>query len=836
VYYENLFIDETINLEGENKNTTFIDGEGNNHAVVLFDVNNVKISGFTIQNTGGSIFSGLVILYASDNEVFNNIFKNNYFGVNLKNISSNNIIYNNIFIENTYNAVDFTKCTNQWDNGYPSGGNFWNDHTGDDYFSGPYQNITGSDGIIDEPYIVQGSDNCQDRYPLVELSFVPNSPPDTPSSPNPSNHATNIPIDTILSWTCTDPDGDPLTYDVYFGINPNPPKVSNKQSGTTYDPGPLDYSIQYFWRIVAWDDHASSKSGPSWDFITGGNETNSPPNTPSSPNPSNHATNIPINTILSWTCTDPNGDPLTYDVYFGTNPNPPKVSNKQSGTTYDPGSLDFSTSYYWKVVAWDDHDTSTTSSIWDFTTGIDETNNPPNTPSNPNPSNNATNIPVDTILSWTCTDPDGNPLTYDVYFGTNPDPPKYSSNQTGTTYDPVTINYNTKYYWKVVAWDSHDASTISPIWDFNTMVNNPPYPPRNPNPSNHDTLVDINADLSWLGGDPDSGDTVTYDVYFGTSTTPPIVSNNQTSTTYDLDTMNYNTKYYWKIVAWDNKDVKTVGSTWDFTTSNEPNDPPNTPSNPDPINNAIGININTDLSWTGGDSDTGDTVTYDIYFGTNSNPSLIQTNHDSTTYNPDILDPNTKYYWKIVAKDNHGAATTGPIWYFTTIFVNYPPNTPYNPTPQNGKTSININQDLYWDGGDPNSNDTVTYDIYFGTTTTPEKIISNQSATSYSPDKMDYNTKYYWKIVAWDNHGESSIGPIWSFTTGTKPSGDGGGNGGPIIPRNKSPTANASASDHSGLVNTAVTFDGSYSIDEDGEITNYTWDFGDDNMGYGTYL
>jgi len=53
-----------------------------------------------------------------------------------------------------------------WDDGYPSGGNYWSDYTGVDLYSGPYQNITGSDGIGDEPYILNEFD--QDNYPLMK--------------------------------------------------------------------------------------------------------------------------------------------------------------------------------------------------------------------------------------------------------------------------------------------------------------------------------------------------------------------------------------------------------------------------------------------------------------------------------------------------------------------------------------------------------------------------------------------------------------------------------------------------------------------------------------------
>jgi parallel beta-helix repeat protein len=77
--------------------------------------------------------------------------------------SSHNVIYHNNFI-NSWNAFS-GGSPNTWDNGYPSGGNYWSDYSGADQKSGPYQNVTGSDGIGDTPYII-GSNNV-DRYPLM---------------------------------------------------------------------------------------------------------------------------------------------------------------------------------------------------------------------------------------------------------------------------------------------------------------------------------------------------------------------------------------------------------------------------------------------------------------------------------------------------------------------------------------------------------------------------------------------------------------------------------------------------------------------------------------------
>jgi len=109
-----------------------------------------------------------------------------------------------------------------------------------------------------------------------------------------------------------------------------------------------------------------------------------------------------------------------------------------------------------------------------------------------------------------------------------------------------------------------------------TVVNRSPYTPSNPSPTNHATGVSIYTDLSWSGGDPDAGDTVTYDVYFGVSSPPPLVSNDQSATTYDPGTLSHSTKYYWKIIATDNNGASSEGPIWDFTTESAP-PPPNQP-------------------------------------------------------------------------------------------------------------------------------------------------------------------------------------------------------------------------------------------------------------------
>jgi hypothetical protein len=54
------------------------------------------------------------------------------------------------------------------------------------------------------------------------------------------------------------------------------------------------------------------------------------------------------------------------------------------------------------------------------------------------------------------------------------------------------------------------------------------------------------------------------------------------------------------------------------------------------------------------------------YFNVDTPIPQVASNHSQTSYDPGTLEPLTTYYWKIVARDNHGATTHGPIWSFTT--------------------------------------------------------------------------------------------------------------------------------------------------------------------------
>jgi parallel beta-helix repeat protein len=137
--------------------------------------NNTISYSVSVYYDGDGIFLDDYVGQGSDDNTIsgNEISYNDGYGLAIS--GDNNIIYNNDFISNgDGNASE--GGVNFWDNGYPDGGNYWDDHPGPLYddFNGPDQDIPGSDDILDlgspggglNPYDVGGSGEL-DSYPFL---------------------------------------------------------------------------------------------------------------------------------------------------------------------------------------------------------------------------------------------------------------------------------------------------------------------------------------------------------------------------------------------------------------------------------------------------------------------------------------------------------------------------------------------------------------------------------------------------------------------------------------------------------------------------------------------
>jgi parallel beta-helix repeat protein len=137
------------------------------------DSSNIRILSNAILNNRGFNAAGVYVFEASDviircNEIRYHIILGPLsiaVGIYVLDPVTDVKVFNNNILNNSIAAIDYNSGST-WDDGYPSGGNYWGDFGDVDSFSGPAQDVPGSDGIMDDPIYFEW--NQQDRYPLME--------------------------------------------------------------------------------------------------------------------------------------------------------------------------------------------------------------------------------------------------------------------------------------------------------------------------------------------------------------------------------------------------------------------------------------------------------------------------------------------------------------------------------------------------------------------------------------------------------------------------------------------------------------------------------------------
>jgi len=166
-------------------------------------------------------------------------------------------------------------------------------------------------------------------------------------------------VDARLGWTAGF--GAKL-HTVYFGDNFD--EVDNASGGSpqgtlNYNPGTLKMAKTYYWRVDEFDIVEMHK-GDVWSFTTEGAVGN--------PNPANGALDITQTPVLTWTP----GFGASHEIYFGTDAS--SLEHKGSGTlgseSYEPGQLEWNTTYYWRVNEANNAnaDSPWTGPLWSFIT------------------------------------------------------------------------------------------------------------------------------------------------------------------------------------------------------------------------------------------------------------------------------------------------------------------------------------------------------------------------------------------------------------------------------------------------------------------------------------
>ncbi|MHC4628113.1 MAG: LamG domain-containing protein [Planctomycetota bacterium] len=289
-----------------------------------------------------------------------------------------------------------------------------------------------------------------------------------------------------------------------------------------------------------------------------------------------------------------------------------------------------------------------------------------------------------------------------------------------------------------------------------------------PNPADGTLHMDTWVTLTWRPGDF----AVSHDVYLSDSLedvdngTEAAFRGNQSDLLYMAgfpgfaypDGLVHGTTYYWRIDEVNDADPNSPwrGEIWSFSI------PPKTAYNPDPPDGAEFVGADATFSWTPGFG----AKLHTVYMGNNFddvNDAAGGLPSGSTRYNPDALEPEMVYYWRVDETDPP-FTHKGDIWSFTT------PGAVGNPQPANGTADVQINSALSWTAAD----NATSHELYIGadadsvgnaTTASPEYIGPRAlGAESYDPGGLALDSSYAWRVDE-VYPAETIKGIVWSFTT-----------------------------------------------------------------------
>nr|WP_320192691.1 dockerin type I domain-containing protein [uncultured Desulfobacter sp.] len=505
---------------------------------------------------------------------------------------------------------------------------------------------------------------------------------------------------TLVSGFSTDPENDSLTYTfaVYADQTLNS-LITSGQGTVDENSGMVSWQVNadltngslYYWQVTVEDADQNTITSNAFSFTV--DTVNQTPPVPEIDSP---AVGSEVNTtslVLSViSVTDPDGDDVTYDFEMDVlkdfssesliRSSPDEITILDGTVQWQHENLIDSTVYYWRARSRD----SVSASQWVCGQFFVNTyNDEPNTPVLKNPGN----------LSWTdqllpvlsvhpAEEPDNDTVEMIVEVYTDEDLTDLifegSSEDLSLTVSQELENASW-YYWRARLMDAHGVegewSAVQSFFVKEDANNDPPTITLTTPEA--DTVITVDGSdtvfsISWEDTDTDSNaqislyyDTDTSDVDGILITSGILEDPDGTDDTYEwnLSGVAGGTYYLYALISDGSSSVvdHAAGAI-------HINYPPLAPSSPAPSDAETGISVDLSLSWTGGDPDADDMVTYTVqYKPENGEFAVCEACEDilGTKCKLPLLSYDTTYLWQVLATDGYEQTTLGSVWQFTTF-------------------------------------------------------------------------------------------------------------------------------------------------------------------------
>lgn len=571
----------------------------------------------------------------------------------------------------------------------------------------------------------------------------------------PDDEASGVTLEPTLTWSvpeepvdyelmvATDPGFTTLVYDE-TGLAPS----STFTSSFTLDDitSPLDYNVQYYWKVRA--NYASCTSDWSEIFTF---RTYYPAVTLVSPTSGTEC--VSIMPELQWNHII-GASKYYVQVSENADMSEPEVNMHNIDTSvYVPTLENAMTQYFWRVMAEDGVNSGLWSPIWSFTT----TNFAPVLVK---PVNDSSGIPLDIKFEWLGIGADAR---YELQVDEDADfsSPVFSeANLAFNTLTRTMPDYFQTYYWRVRGTLNGCASDWSESFSFTTKLPAPVLV----TPANNAIKQPLVVTFSWQ---PSSG-ADTYEFQLSSSSSSftyeyliDSKANLESHIYIASGELEVNTSYYWRVKAHNSRGESVWSPVYKFTTGQKG---PTTPMLISPTNKVEQLPTTVTVKWTSAER----AETYNLQVAKNYqfiDPIYNETGITDTTFELTNLDHLRTYYWRVSAESEYGTSAWSTIWSFQTM-REAPEDKPTLNQPYDKMEGVMPNLTFSWDHVARAS----AYELQVSEDYNFSNLVVHETSllTNYHyTQALDYEKTYYWRVRAKNEAGNGPWSNVWYFTTMT---------------------------------------------------------------------
>ncbi|MFH0990824.1 MAG: fibronectin type III domain-containing protein [bacterium] len=575
--------------------------------------------------------------------------------------------------------------------------------------------------------------------------------PAAPTSPIPSSDVSGLPVSVTLAWS---PNNDPSSvYEVQVATDDKFHTIvaSNSSLTKSFWDVKLSYDQKYYWHVRVTTNGGTSDWSTTWNFST---ETGKPARV-SLMLPDSNATKVPINVSLEWGSAK---GALSYRVQVATKENFNPLIMDTTGvirTSFALSGLSNNTTYYWRVYGIGPNGEGPVSSEWSFTT-VDAVIASPQLLL---PTDNSRDASTPVLLSWS---PVTGALRYQVQISTDRNFSTLAKDSTGLTNASCTIPGllpEVTYYWRVRCFNAVGASNWSTDWSFKTKSAQLASPALI-KPSDKSDNLELGPALEWaLVPNADSYRVqLTKDLKFSLVVIDTIV---KASTSLQLKGLEPNTQYYWRVLA------ASLTSISNWSTENSFKTGAAVLAKPKllfPENNVRDVPLEVTFQWEVILKAKSYALQYSIDRDFKIGSTIEVQGIEKAQYSVIGLLPETKYYWRIQAKDTATLSGWTDAQSFTTGSGKIA--APNLIQPSNSAQGVSTSPTLNWTA----VLRAKLYGVAIATDRNFKTIIYEKkdlTSTTHQVTGLISGTDYFWRVSASDSTGYTVWSSEWSFTTGS---------------------------------------------------------------------